>query len=480
MGEEHLNHLGRQEGFLYLLKKLWTNFLVYNSHAFTVSMIFINFIIVSNIMWPGEAFHSSELGIMVGTGMYVMAISGMLFGYLTDRYSRIYLLSFTEILFGFGIFLNGFVPEGLGMLTFNLFLIYNLIRSFSSGGFYPIIISYVNDSTEEKEKSQFFGMLQALFQLFQIVGMMLSAVLFQNAFWREFFWFTGVIFIVFGIVIFFKGKEPKRASTQDELKQVLLNEDIKYDYKLTKETVKSTILAPTNIIAFVEGIFTTIILMVPDFLFDAYVQSPPHNLSSVVSSIYMVIFGLPGGLFGSLALAKLSDKLAKKNIKYRIYFIVFSVVTLLGLYIVLFFLPIPSLSVEQGQNLLVVFTFPIIWVMGMCAFLARAVVGIWNINQPPILQAINLPEAQGTVSSANQLLELIGSGTGPILAGFLLIYFNQDYQLTVTITMSIGIIGGVLWLFATKWINKDIERISNILKERGSELNNKNKLKINE
>ncbi len=475
MQGDNLQNLGRQEGFLYLLKKLWVNFFVYNSYAFTVSMIFINFIIVSNIIWPGDEFHSSELGLIVGTGMYVMAFSGIIFGFLADRYSRIYLMSFTEIIFGLGIFLNGLVPEGLGLVSFYFFLICNLIRSFCSGGFYPIIISYVNDSTEEKEKSQFFGMLQALFQLFQISGMIISAIFFQNAVWRQFFWFTGIIFIAFGIVIFFKGKEPKRASTQDELKHVLLDEDIKYDYKLNRETIKSTIIAPTNIIAFAEGIFTTILLMVPDFLLVAYIQSPPHNLSSFATSIYMVIFGLPGGLFGSLALAKLSDKLAKRNIKYRIYFIVFSIVTLFGLYILIFYLPIPNLSVEEGTNLAIVFSLPSIWIIGLFAFIARAVVGIWNINQPPILQAINLPEAQGTVSSANQFLEMIGSGTGPIIAGFLLIYFNQNYQITVTLTMGIGIFGGVLWFLATKWINKDVERISKLLKERGIELSTKNK-----
>jgi MFS family permease len=466
--------LGEQEGFLYLLKKLWTNFLIYNSYAFTVSMIFINFIIVSNIMWPGEVFHSSELGIMVGTGMYAMAVSGLFFGYLADRYSRINLMSVTEIIFGIGIFINGLAPGGLGLITFNFFLVCNLLRSFSSGGFYPIIISYVNDSTEEKEKSHFFGMLQALFQFFQISGMIISAFLFQNTFWRQFFWFLGIIFIIFGIVILIKGKEPKRASTQDELKQVLLNEDIKYEYKLNKETIRKTILAPTNIIAFVEGIFTTVLLMVPDFLLVAYLQSPPHNISSSLTSIHMVLFGLPGGLFGSLALAKLSDKLAKRNIKYRIYFIVFSIVTLFGLYILIFYVPIPHLSIEQGQNLLIFYSFPIVWFMGTFAFFARAVVGIWNINQPPILQAINLPEAQGTISSANQFLELIGSGTGPIIAGFLLIYFNQNYQITVTIAMGIGIIGGVLWLLATRWINKDVDRISSILKERGIELSKMN------
>jgi len=253
-----------------------------------------------------------------------------------------------------------------------------------------------------------------------------------------------------------------------------LDENVKYDYKLNKETIKSTIIAPTNIIAFVEGIFTTIILMVPDFLLVAYIQSPPHNLSSTVTSIYMVIFGLPGGLFGSLALAKLSDKLAKRDIKYRIYFIVFAMIILFGIYIILFYLPLPNLTIRQGKSFLFVFSFPIIWAMGICAFFARAVVGIWNINQPPILQAINLPEAQGTITSANQFLELIGSGTGPIIAGFLLIYFNQNYQITVAITMGIGIFGGFLWLLATKWIKKDIDRISNILKERGIELSKKN------
>lgn len=206
--------------------------------------------------------------------------------------------------------------------------------------------------------------------------MILSAILFQNAFWREFFWFSGLIFVIFGILIFLKGKEPKRASTHDELKHILSDENIKYDYKLNKETIRSTILAPTNVIAFAEGIFTTILLMVPDFLFVAYIQSPPHNISLFVSSIYMVIFGLPGGLFGSLALAKLSDKLARRNIKYRIYFIVFSIVVLFGLYILLFYFPIPNLTINQGKNFLVVFSYPIIWVMGICAFFARAVVRI--------------------------------------------------------------------------------------------------------
>ena len=91
------------------------------------------------------------------------------------------------------------------------------------------------------------------------------------------------------------------------------------------------------------------------------------------------------------------------------------------------------------------------------------------------MQAINLPEAQGTISSANQFLEAIGSGTGPIIAGTVLALFNNNYQLTVGITMGLGIIGGMLWLLATRWINKDVNRISEILKKRSIELSEKNR-----
>ncbi len=457
-------------GLFRIVKRLWPSFVIHNSFAFTLSMIFINFLIVSNIIWPGESFHAGEMGVLVGTGTYVAAISGILFGLLADRFSRKLLMSISEIIFGLGYLLNGFVIQGLGFNTYVYFLIFSLVRGFAAGGFWPIINSYGNDSTEEGERSQFFGTLQAFFQLFQIVGMVISAIVFQNLFWREYFMMIGIIYILFGLLILVRAKEPKRASTHKELSEVLVNEDIKYDYKLNLKTIKSTIFSPTNIIAFAEGIFTTIMLMIPDFLFVPYIQSEPHNISPFASSIFMILFGLPGGLIGSLAFAKLSDKFAKRNIKNRVYMIALSIIGLFGFYIALFFLPLPHLNKDQGNNVGLLLTFPIFWMLGIIALIARAIVGLWNINQPPILQAINLPEAQGTISSANQFLESIGSGTGPIIAGTVLALFSNDYQLTVGITLGLGIIGGMLWLLASFWINQDVNRISSILKERSIEL----------
>ena len=155
-------------GFLILIKRLWPHFLIYNSYAFTVATLYINIVIVSGIMWPGDTFadHAGELGILTGTSIYILALSGILFGVLADKFSRIKLMASIELIYGFGLFFNGFIPEAQGQTTYLLFLIFSLVRGFSIGGIWPLVTSHVNDSTEESERSQFFGAMQGLFQLF--------------------------------------------------------------------------------------------------------------------------------------------------------------------------------------------------------------------------------------------------------------------------------------------------------------------------
>jgi len=123
-------------GLFQIIKRIWPSFVLHNSFAFTVSTIFINFLIVSNIIWPGESFHSAEMGILVGTSTYTMAISGIIFGLLADRYSRKILMSITEIVFGFGYLLNGFVLQGLGLETFTYFLLFSASRQRNCYGWF--------------------------------------------------------------------------------------------------------------------------------------------------------------------------------------------------------------------------------------------------------------------------------------------------------------------------------------------------------
>lgn len=246
-------------GFLQIFKKLWSNFLAYNSFALTLSTFMINILVVSSIIWPGEPLHASEIGILLGTSIITMGLSGIIFGLLADRFSRVKLLGISVFVSGISQFLNGFIPEGLGYTTFVSFLILNLIKGFFTGGLWPIINSYVNDSIEDKDRSQFYGALQATFQVVQIMGMFISAILFQNLLWRQYFWIFGGLTILFGIIILLKDEDPKRGAGQEELKTILKDDSVVYEYKLNRDTIKETIVTPTNLIAFFEGIFTSIL-----------------------------------------------------------------------------------------------------------------------------------------------------------------------------------------------------------------------------
>lgn len=459
-----------------VIKNTWPAFISKASYAMTISAIFLNVIIISNLLWPNESFHSVELGLMIGSSMFSAAFSGIFFGYLADKYSRknLYVLSVT--FYGIGLILTGFTPIGLGNMSFYFFVATLIIQGIFSGAFNPIETSFVNDKVEQSMRSKFYGSINAVFQLAQMMGMLFSSLLFQNLLWRQFYWILGSLIVVEGILIEFKTQEPKRGIQQEELKEVLNSSKIEYTYQLTKETTRKTIFRSTNIIAFIEGIFTTVLLAIPDFLLIAYVTGPPHNIAPFTITIFMLMTGLPGAIFGSLLFAKISDRLAEKNFKLRVYLIIASLVGMFGLFLVIFMLPLPNFSPNEGKNIIIIFTNPEILALGAMAFLAKMILTIYSINQPPILQKINLPEAQGKISSANKFLESIGSGLGPMIAGFLLINFNQNFQLTVLVSVLIGMIGCMVWLFGARSINKDIQRISSILDKRAAELKEKNQI----
>jgi MFS family permease len=449
---------------------IWPALLIQIGFAITWTIFYINMVIFNNMIWSDGIFRAQEMGLFFGIAGWVSALTGIIFGRLADKYSRIRLMAIEIGMTGFGFFLNAFIPIGLGYTTFYCFLGLNIFRAVFGGGFYSTLSSFVNDAVEEKSRSDFFGKFMAISQVFQVIGLLLSAWIFQNQFWREFLLALAAFhFIITGLVLLY-AKEPLRGAMTKELKNIVSQGTAKYEYQLNKETAKKTLLSKTNKIVLLEGIFTSVIAAIPDFLIISYLQLPPHNISPISSGLFMVFFGVPGAILGSIGFAKLSDKLSQKNINYRIYMITGSIMVIFICYFLFFAFPFPELTPEQGNNFFYIFSFPIAWFFAIQIFIVRAVFGVYSINQPPILQKINLPEAQGTITSLNGLLESIGAGAGPIIAGTLLVVFNGNFLITVVITSAIGLFGAACWLFATRTIKQDIATIESILAERAKEM----------
>lgn len=450
----------------------WPLYLLNGFQSIAYGAIIVLVVPLALIIWPNDPadIHALEMGILYTTLSWASSFSGLLFGRLIDKYSRKKIIVIISIFRGISMLLLGFAVYGGEVNTWWYFFIFITLFGFFAGGSWPAINSLSNDIVAQEKRSRFFGVYQIVLNTTNIIGWLVATLLVQNGFWREFFWGIGTFILLGGFIFAIQNKEPKRGAQQEELYQILQDESIEYDFEIDRKMMRKTMLSKTNSVALVEGIFTCILMSSLNFLILNYVQNPPYNLAPFSIGVFMVIFGLTGGLVGQILLSRVSDKIAIKDQVKRLPIIVISIIGGLVTFALFFFLPWTPLTPEQGENILFIMSLPTMWIMGALFFTSRSIFSLYIVNQSPIIQQINLPEAQGQIVSWNQFLEQFGRGIGPLLCGVLLLFTNTNYQITVIVVILCIIPGVVLWLLAIKWFPKDRHQIRSILKERAEVL----------
>jgi MFS family permease len=271
-------------------------------------------------------------------------------------------------------------------------------------------------------------------------------------------------------------KEPKRGAQTKELTEVLKEESIEYDFQINLDMMKKTMLSKTNLVILIEGISTNIFMGSLTFILLPYIQTAPHNISPFTTGVFLAVFGLTGGIIGQVILSRLSDKLSKQHDVRRIYLIIISLIGGAFTFVILFFIPLPHLTEVEGQNFLLFIVEPIIFLMGIINASAQSTGALYRMNQAPIIQEINLPEAQGQIVSWNRLLENISFGSGPMISGVFILLTGQNYQLVAILIGLFTIPGILLWIMAIKYYSSDKQNISKILEGRSAIL----KLRVND
>ncbi|MFX0023456.1 MAG: MFS transporter [Candidatus Hermodarchaeota archaeon] len=453
----------------------WPLYILNGFQSIAYGAMIVLVVPLAQIIWPGDPadVHALEMGLLYTTLAWSGSLGGLFFGRLIDKYSRKKIIIVISLFRGFSMLILGFAVRGGGFGTWLYFLILILIFGFFAGGSWPAINSLSNDIVPPNFRSRFFGVYQIVLNTANILGWLLASLLVQITLWRFFFWGIGIFILLSGLIFAIQNKEPKRGAQQEELYHILKDDSITYDFQLDLKMMRKTMLSKTNLVAFIEGIFTCILMSSLNFLILNYVQNPPYNLAPLSIGVFMVIFGLTGGLVGQIFLSRVSDKIAVKNPVRRLPIIVIAIVGGLVTFALFFFFPWVPLTPEEGMNIAYIMTIPTMWVMGLLFFTSRSIFSLYVVNQSPVIQQINLPEAQGQVVSWNQFLEQFGRGIGYSLCGILLAFTSANYQITVLIVCLCIFPGVILWILAMRWFPKDQENIKLILSERAKILNSR-------
>ena len=191
-------------------KAIWPVYLLNGFNSIAFAGIIILMVPLSTLIWPGEPYHALEMGIIMTTLLWSSSISGLFFGRLIDKYSRVKVLLIISIFRSICMILLGLATPGQGIVTWWYFLSVVLIFGMFSGGSYPAIVSLSHDIVPLKHRSKFFGYFSVTGSLFMMFGFLISGSLIQFGLWRYYFIGIGVAIIGSGILFYLIVKEPKR------------------------------------------------------------------------------------------------------------------------------------------------------------------------------------------------------------------------------------------------------------------------------
>jgi len=291
-----------------IFRSYWALYFLTGCFSIAFSGIYILIVPLSSLFWPGESYHALEMGILISTMFLSNSLAGLVFGRLIDKYSRTKILFSISIVRGICMIMLSLTIIGKGISSWSYFYIFTSIIGVSAGGNYPTIASLSDDMIPLNYRSRFFGIRNIVRSAFQLIGFVITGYLIELGLWRLFFLLSGLSLILIGSLMYLTISEPKRGEQRKELYKVLEENSINYDYQLNSKMVRKTILSKTNLVALIEGIFTSLFMGSLTILFLPYIQTDPHNFSPFVTGLFFALFGLTGGLVLKLLFAKLSDK----------------------------------------------------------------------------------------------------------------------------------------------------------------------------
>jgi len=443
---------------------IWFILLSFFFKEFSRSLLLPNLIVVSDFFFGTGSFEAIEIGIVIAVQMGGSAAACLLFGILADKSSRKKITSLSLFIWLGGLLLIGFAS------SYPILLIGALLLGFGAGGYTPVAQAIIGDATPFDKRGQVYGWSSMFMVSGYFLGLFFASAL--SPYWQLPYFIIAIPIAALSLVYLLKGRQYQLGMREEELQAVTKSDNYMYEYRLTKRTFKAVFQNKTNLLIFIEGIFSLIGLsMINTYLFPFLEDSPAHVTPFIVSLITL-LFISPAYLFGIFFWGRVGDKLTKKYSRIRVLLVTLSFIITIPLFMFIFWIrgsPAP-LTDTLGAAL----ANP-----GILFFISLFAVGIfltamYDPNQPPILNAINLPETRGSVFALNRFVEEVGGALGPLIIGILFEFAGQDFSIAMTLGMLCMIPGTICWIIALKTYPNDRNNIQKIFSERAKVAEAKN------
>ncbi|MBU0927702.1 MAG: MFS transporter [Spirochaetes bacterium] len=381
----------------------------------------------------------TQWGLLNTSALVVGALSYPLWGWLYDHYARPKLLALASLIWGCTTWLNAVAP------TYSIFLITRASTGIDDSS-YPGIYSLISDYFPAKMRGKVYGFLQVAQPIGYLVGMVLAIVLGSMWGWRKIFYLTGGLGVAVAVVLFFGVKDQPRGASEPELAGV---SDLDSKFKFSWKTVGGLFRKKSLIILFLQGFIGVFPWQVITYYIFAYLEksrgfSGEAQLLTMVPAVLLMAVGYPvGGMIG--------DRLFKRTPKGRV------IVGAAGVALGAVFLLLAIESPVENQVLFGAFLCVAAFFMPFAS--PNVISSFYDVTEP---------EIRATTNAVQNFIETAGSAAAPLLAGILADRFSLEGSI-LSICLGAWGLCFLFFVFAGRYIPKDIEDLKRTLRERASQ-----------
>ena len=431
-----------------------------------------------------EEFNISESLIAIPDAFFVLvsALFALVWGYYTDRINRSKVIMAGAFSWTFGMMLTAFSN------SFFMLIISRVASGAGLGCVLPVGYSIISDSIPPKERSGWFGTLAILSSLSNGAGQGLSSFIGPILSWRfPFILLSGIS--IFVIIILFFVKIPQRGASEDELLE-LIELDLEYSYRISKKDLIKIVKQKSNRYLIIQGFFaiipgTILVYFTTSMLSFQYFYQIPTEIRLQTSTIFAGMVGI-GYILGNSIFARLGDILFLRNKKNRVRLgticlilsIPFAVIMILSLQPIDVNLldinyPVLPETIPTEEMFSFIFqtigkifsTYPSYIVFFIFALIGSMLAAGPVANKNAVMIDINMPEHKGTAASFFKLSEQLGKGVILLISYPLISLLGSIFNM-LFFSIFFWLPAAVLWIFASKSVEKDMNDKTRILSER--------------
>ncbi|MGB9695569.1 MAG: MFS transporter [Caldisericaceae bacterium] len=394
-----------------------------------------------------------EIGIIGSAFTLIASVVTLLWGYLTDKFSRKALLITATLLGEIPCFLTGLAQ------SYHQMLFLRVLTGIGIGGTVPVAFSLLGDFFTEKTRPRAQAWYDAITTVGVLLGMIIAGFVGPVLGWRIPFMLVSAPNFFFVLGMFFS-EEPARGAGEQEIREFMIAGE-QYKSSLRIKDYLRLLKVPTNIWVFLQGLPGTVAWgIIPYYLIVFYQRY--KNYPVQLGTVLLIILGL-GTVLGKLLGGIIGNKIYLK--KRSLLPISLGVLQLVGVIPILITLLWPSPKNPTIKD---------IFAPGLFGFLGALLISTSGPNVRAILMNVNLPEHRGAISSIFNLTDNIGMGLGPFIGGLISSVKGLDFAMITSALFWIPC-GLLLFIVATS-IEKDTLKVRGRMQDMRKEIEQNEKV----